>query len=90
MKNVFAINIDFENGIIPRGALAFASTEVRPKDGNIIIYLDNYSKVSVGYYSQSSEAFSINGYRKISGHVNHLNSKIRWLFPILYYEVVTF
>lgn len=90
-SGVFAMNVNFESSIIPKGALLFASSEVRPKNNSIVIFSDNAGNVKIGRYSIIADKFSIvadDG--KTGGSIEKIREKISFIFPVLYYEVVTF
>lgn len=88
---VFAFNVSFESSIIPKGALLFSSSEVRPKNNSIVLFADNTGKVKIGRYSIIADKFSIvSDDGKIGGAIEKIREKISFIFPVLYYEVVTF
>lgn len=91
-SGVFAVNYDMESGVLPKGALLFASSELRPKNGSLIVFLDNSGAVQFGKYVQNDDEYTIivNRGTTIKGALNKISEKISWMFPILYYEVVTF
>lgn len=88
---VFALTVDFENGIIPVNSLVFASTELRPKDGSIVFFSDSNGELNLGRFQVSGQKYSVaTSGRYIEGSVTEIREKISWIFPVLYYEVVTF
>ena len=90
-SGVFALNVDFENGIIPSGALLFASTELRPKSDGVTLFLESSGGVNIGRFNVVDGKYFINsGKETISGPILEISKKISWIFPVLYYEVVTF
>lgn len=91
-SGVFAAYVDFSNSIIPEGALLFASTEVRPKEDSTILFLKRDGKVDLGKLQLAGDRYYIstsNG-ETICDEVNKIHDKINWIFPVLYYEVVTY
>jgi hypothetical protein len=88
---VFAFNVDVENPFIPNGALLFSSTEVRPRHGSLVICLDKNDNIRFGQYQIIADKYSIDfSTERIGGLVTKIHEKIKWIFPVLYYEVVTF
>jgi hypothetical protein len=91
-SGVFAMNVDFENSVIPVGALLFASAEVRPVNGCVIMFSDSSGEISIGRYTQTADKYSIEygNDSTVCGLLSEIRAKISWIFPVLYYEVVTF
>ena len=88
---VFAFNVDVKNPFIPNGALLFSSTEVRPRHGSLVICLDKNDNIRIGQYQIIADKYSIDfSTERVGGLVTKIHEKIKWIFPVLYYEVVTF
>ena len=90
-SGVFAMFVNFESSIIPNGALLFASSELRPKNNSIVLVNDNAGFTKLGRYSVIADKYSIvfdDG--KVGGSIEKIREKISSIFPVLYYEVVTF
>lgn len=88
---VFAMTVEKENEFIPKGALMFLSTDVRPKNGSVILFMDSNGDVNFGSYQLIADKYSISSTgNRIGGAVSKIREKISWIFPVLYYEVVTF
>lgn len=88
---VFAFDVDVENPFVPNGALLFSSTEVRPKNGSLVICLDTNNELRFGKYQIVADKYSIDfSTERVVGLVTKIHEKIKWIFPVLYYEVVTF
>ena len=90
-SGVFAMYMNLDCSIIPRGALVFASSELRPKNNSIVIVNDHQENVMIGRYGVIADKYSIvfdNG--RVGGAINKIREKISSIFPVLYYEVVTF
>lgn len=90
-SGVFAMKINFQNNVLPQNALLFASSELRPKDGCIVLFLNTAGKLDIGAFSIDASRYSIvtlNG--RVEGAINSIRESISWIFPVLYYEVVTY
>ena len=90
-SGVFAFTVNFENPFIPKGALLFASSELRPKNGCIVLINDIDGKVSLGRYSATGDIYQIDfECSKLAGQIDKIRDNISSIFPVLYYEVTTF
>ena len=90
-SGVFALNVNFESSLIPRGALLFASSEVRPQNNSIVLVNEVAGQIGLGRYTVVADKYSIIfDDRKIGGSIDKIREKVSSIFPVLYYEVVTF
>lgn len=89
---VFAMQVDFKTGVIPVDALVFISAEIRPKNGSTVLFRDAPGVAQFGRYAQVDDRFSITCGRTVlvSGSLNQIRHLVQWIFPVMYYEVVTF
>ena len=86
-------SIKSENlGIIPDGATIFVSSQLRPKNNSIVFFSEvGSNEIKIGQYKVVADKYSIVfGNEKIGGSINKIREKISFMFPVLYYEVVTF
>lgn len=91
-SGVFASYVNFCNDIIPAGALLFASTELRPKDQSIILFLSADGEMDLGRFELKNDRYVIQKARggQTDGYINNIADQIKWMYPVMYYEVVTF
>lgn len=89
-----ALNNDDLGPILPHGTKMFICTGERPTDDCLVIAKPVNGNPVVGRYSKSRDSFSIqnvcNGGNCITGKIKDARNIITWVFPVLYYEVITF
>jgi hypothetical protein len=81
--------------VIPLGTTMFACTGGEaPKNGGLVIVKNVDGKVIVARYNKNEKSFSLNDV--VTGEpitvcdISSARKFIVWIFPVLYYEVVTF
>lgn len=93
---VFAVQIDSDEfaPVMPEGTILFSCTSETPKNGNVVILKTPETRIMIGRYEQSNSTFrvlSLDGKsQKLAGQISEARSMIQWIFPVLYYEVMTF
>lgn len=75
---------------IPQGAVLFASTDLKPRDGGLVIYLNLEGKVDVAHFGIRGMFFELQGREKIFGEREKILDYVKWIFPIVHYYVVTY
>lgn len=75
---------------VPSGSVVFASTDLKPVDGGLVVYLGNDGKVGVANFSINGNFFELQGKTKILGETSKILEYVRWIFPVVYYYVVTY
>lgn len=96
-SSVFAVEIT-DNAlapVFPAKTTLFACAGERPVSGGLAVALPVGGKVILGTYTQRGGSFSVvsadgNPEAKVKGKVSDAKKLITWIFPVLYYEVVTF
>lgn len=94
-NNVFALTIDDDSmfPILPKESRLFVCASERPVDGSLVAVMPVDQEPFIGRYSSSKGEYSITqivGGRSLSGKSKDARTAISWIFPVLYYEVVTF
>ena len=96
MSGIFSVEIAGSAlaPIIPDKTKLFACTGEHPHKGSLVVANAIGGKPVVGVYQTSSTKFSIFDIKKgntmISGKIKDARNIVTWIFPVLYYEVVTF
>ena len=97
-SSIFAIKLDDDRHapVLPKKTTLFACAGERPYSGCLSIVLP-YEKTTpvIGKYIRTGDSFSVSATgsdqkHNITGKVADAKKLIAWIFPILYYEVVTF
>jgi hypothetical protein len=88
------INSDIYSPVLPSSATLFVSTAETPKQSSLCVVKTTSGDVFVGVYSSKDDKFSFtdvwNRKEIMSGNIQKARALIQWIFPVLYYEVVTF
>ena len=96
MSSVFAILTQDDSlaPVLPRNTKMFVSASEKPNAHNLVIALTCYGDVIVGSYNRNGDDFVITPFdrqfRQICGNIKDARKYVKWIFPVLYYEVVTF
>lgn len=94
-KSVFAVQIqdDLTKPVLPKNSVLYASAAEKPNNGNLVIVSTNDSIV-VGFFNRAGAEFSIEPLDKsrpvLRASIKDFRQLIKWIFPVLHYEVVTF
>lgn len=86
---IFAIKTKSETAV-PAGAVVFASTDLKPRDGGIVLYLSLEGRVDIARFSVKGVFFELSGKEKIFGETEKILDHVKWIFPIVHYYVVTY
>lgn len=95
-SSVFAIRLadDGLAPVFPKDTTLFVCAGERPADGGLSVALRAGTETPViGFYKRIGDRFSVTtaaGDEAISGGVADAKKLLTWIFPVLYYEVVTF
>lgn len=96
-SNVFAVTVDDDSmmPILPKGSRLFVCASERPVDGRLVVAMPLGKKPLIGTYSRTGDFFAINEItgdksKHIVGKARNARLILSWIFPVLYYEVVTF
>ena len=97
-SSIFAIRLDDDKlaPVYPRRTTLFVCAGERPDASGLVVVLPVDQKTPIiGQYIRNGGEFSIkpadrNPKHAISGKVADAKKLITWIFPVLYYEVVTF
>lgn len=79
--------------VLPKQARLFACAGEHPVNGGLVVAKQANGEAFVGHYHRTGNEFSITsvqGEILISGPIQDARIFIAWVFPVLYYEVVTF
>lgn len=88
-RGIFAMKTKVQTAV-PLGAVVFASTDLKPVDGGIVICLTLDNKVEIGNFSTKGLFFEIQGKDKIFGEAAKILDYVKWIFPVVHYYVVTY
>ena len=95
-SSVFAVSLT-DNAlapVLPDKTTMFVCAGERPENGGLIVaLLKGSDKPLVGRYARIADRFavkSLNGEILADGIVADAKNTLTWIFPVLYYEVVTF
>lgn len=96
-SSIFAIQMadDKLAPVFPERTTLFVCAGERPASSGLVVMLTADKVPVIGQYSRQGDEFSVtptDGNRKhfIRGKVADAKQMITWIFPVLYYEVVTF
>ena len=95
-NGIFAVKVDSDDlaPVIPVGSTLFACTSETPVSGNVVVLKTTDGEILIGLYEQSNSNFRVMSpdgrTQRLSGRITEARSMIQWVFPVLYYEVVTF
>ena len=96
-SGVMAIRVDnmLFDPVLPFGATLFACTGGETiSDGCLVIVKDRNNEVFIGKYCKRRDQFAVNDLMSeqalVIGEIESPRKSIDWIFPVLYYEVVTF
>lgn len=96
MSGIFAIVVADNSlaPVLPEKTKLFACTGERPNDGCLVVANSANGKPVIGRYKRSKSNFYVSSVIDdkdlISGEIKDARNIITWIFPVLYYEVVTF
>lgn len=82
---IFCYKLEESQAGIPGGAFLYASSEAKPRQGQLIIAVTADKKIIVGRYSIRRERFTIG---EMNGNVDSIRTQFLGLFPIIVYEVI--
>ena len=94
-SSVFAVKLtdDAMAPVFPAKTTLFVCAGERPADGGLALVLPVGKGAILGTYTRQGDKFSIvspDGKPAIEGKVADAKKLLTWIFPVLYYEVVTF
>lgn len=95
-QGVFALKVGNNDlaPVLPENSTLFACTSDTPISGNIVIFKTTDNTVRIGRYEQNNSNFrimAVGGNKQIAtGKISEARTIIAWVFPVLFYEVVTF
>lgn len=95
-SSIFAIGLSDDRlaPVFPAKTTLFVCASERPVDGSLVLVLPTGGKTAIGTYSRRGDSFSVTsavgGKTVLKGKVADAKKLITWIFPVLYYEVVTF
>ena len=95
-SSVFAIRIsdDSTAPVLPKQTTLFVCAGERPQQSGMVVALPTDGKAMIGYYKRTGDKFEITPFNKdnekVCGKVKDAKKLVAWIFPVLYYEVVTF
>ena len=94
-SSIFAVSIS-DNSLapmFPENTTLFACAGEHPATGKLALVLPVGGKASLGTYERNNNDFSVtsvDGKMIVGGKVAEAKKLLTWIFPVLYYEVVTF
>ena len=93
--SIMAVKIDSKDfePMLPANSTLFVCTGERPHDNCIVIAKLVSGDIIIGKYNRSSNDFTIRDFSSgelLQGTASDVRSIITWIFPVLYYEVITF
>ena len=95
-QGVFALKVGNNDlaPVLPENSTLFACTSDTPVSGNMVIFKTTDNTVRIGRYEQNNYNFrimAVGGNKQIAtGKISEARTIITWVFPVLFYEVVTF
>lgn len=96
-SNVFALvlNDDQFGPVLPKNTRLFVCANERPVNGSLVVVMPHGQRPMIGTYSRTGDSYAIseitgNRSKHIAGKTRDARNAILWVFPVLYYEVVTF
>ena len=97
-SSIFAIHLDDDllAPVFPKRTTLFVCGGERPiSGGQVVVFAAGAKQPIIGQYIRKGTEFSVvpadgNPKHAISGKVEDAKKLITWIFPVLYYEVVTF
>lgn len=95
-SRIIAVQVDSDQyePVLPVGATLYVCTSEAPKNNGIVIVKDSDGKVNIARYVKEGRQFSLNdvsnGKSFAICDITQARKFIQWIFPVLYYEVVTF
>lgn len=96
-SGIMAIKIDdnLHAPVLPRDTTLFIATGGETISvGNLCVAKDIYGEIAIGHYCESKDQFAVTDMVTnkplVIGEIEQARRFIQWIFPVLYYEVVTF
>ena len=93
-QSAFGVFCIKANGIgeIPDGATVFVSSQLRPKNGSMVFFIEcGNNEIKYGKFTTLEDKYFLSHeYGELEGEISEMRNRISIMFPVLYYEVVTF
>ena len=96
---VFALQIESNDHepIIPQGSTLYLTSgaDAKPSTGNLVLCrVSGKNKIIVGKYLKDKSEFQVipygkNGENAVSGKIGEAKKILDWIFPVMFYEVIT-
>lgn len=88
---MFCYDLEFASNGVPTGARLFISSEVKPKNGSLVLAVAANGVVTLGTYSATGTVFElvVDG-KKMPGKLDDIRRLFTGFFPVISYEVICF
>ncbi len=97
MSSVFAVAIEDDafHPVLPKGTTLFVTAGERPVNNGLVLVFPVGGEPLLGRYERDGDQFSVlpvSGSKIpiVTGNVSDAKRILNWIYPVLYYEVVTF